>query len=259
MPGLIKVRHSTKDPELRAQELNNTGSPHPYVVEYEMLIEEPYRLEQQVHKALRNHSEAKEWFRCSAEEAIAVIQRVAEGKAINETFKRVEREKAESIRKEQEVAELRRRQVEALITRQVEERKSEYRDIFAGNERFKKYPFWLYWIACTIGVGFVLAMISQYKVLNVSDSSAFWLSVIGGAVIAYYVNNHIESRIKRSTEYKALIQEREAKLEEARKTVVVLCPQCQQAIQFDVQQLLSPGNKICNCPKCKTAVNPLQV
>jgi hypothetical protein len=38
MEGLIKVGHSTKDPELRAQELDHTGSPHPYIVEYEMLI-----------------------------------------------------------------------------------------------------------------------------------------------------------------------------------------------------------------------------
>ena len=53
MPGLVKVGHSTKDPELRARELNNTGTPHPYTVEYEMLIEDPFRVEQQTHNALR--------------------------------------------------------------------------------------------------------------------------------------------------------------------------------------------------------------
>jgi len=35
MPGLVKVGYSMKDPELRAAELNNTGSPHPYVLETE--------------------------------------------------------------------------------------------------------------------------------------------------------------------------------------------------------------------------------
>jgi hypothetical protein len=35
MPGLVKVGYSRKDPELRAAELNSTGTPHPFVVEYE--------------------------------------------------------------------------------------------------------------------------------------------------------------------------------------------------------------------------------
>jgi hypothetical protein len=116
MPGLIKVGHSTKDPELRARELNHTGSPHPYIVEYEMLIEEPFRVEQQVHKALVSCRERKEWFRCLAEEAVAVIQRVIEGKAINETFKRVERKRAERIRKEQEEADCRQQKINASDT-----------------------------------------------------------------------------------------------------------------------------------------------
>lgn len=87
MPGLIKVGHSTKDPELRARELNGTGIPHSYVVEYEMLIEHPARVEQQVHKALLCIREGKEWFRCSREEAIAAIQRAAAGRAITESFR----------------------------------------------------------------------------------------------------------------------------------------------------------------------------
>ena len=85
MPGLIKVGHSTKDPELRARELNGTGIPHSYVVEYEMLIEHPARVEQQAHKSLLCIREGKEWFRCSCEEAIAAIQRAAAGRAITES------------------------------------------------------------------------------------------------------------------------------------------------------------------------------
>ncbi|KFC76184.1 GIY-YIG nuclease family protein [Massilia sp. LC238] len=33
IPDLVKVGYSRKDPELRAAELNNTGAPHPYMVE----------------------------------------------------------------------------------------------------------------------------------------------------------------------------------------------------------------------------------
>lgn len=252
MPGLIKIGYSTKDPELRARELNHTGSPYPYIVEYEMLIAEPYRLEQQVHKALRHHSEGREWFRCSAEEAIAVIQQVAEGKAIHEAFKRAEREKAEQIRREREQAELRRRYVDALIAKQTEDIKSEYRHRFEATESFKKYPFWMYWIGCAIGVGIVVVNIFP----KISEGISFWLSVIGGAIAAYFLDSYIESRVRHSSEYKALVQERESRLEDARKSIVVSCPNCQKVLRFDVQRLLASENGVWKCPRCKTAVEP---
>lgn len=43
MPNLLKVGFSTKDPELRANELHTTGVPYRYVVEYEALVNEPMR------------------------------------------------------------------------------------------------------------------------------------------------------------------------------------------------------------------------
>ncbi len=77
-----------QDPEVRARQLDHTGIPHPYVVEYDMLIEEPYQVEQKVHAILSFCSEGKEWFRCAPEEAITVIQRVAGNSAISEFFKK---------------------------------------------------------------------------------------------------------------------------------------------------------------------------
>jgi T5orf172 domain len=74
MLDLVKVGFSTKDPSLRALELNNTGSPHPYEVQYTMLIEEPYEVEQQTHRRLTKQKEGKEWFRCTIEDAIAAIK-----------------------------------------------------------------------------------------------------------------------------------------------------------------------------------------
>jgi hypothetical protein len=87
MPGLIKVGYSTKDPKLRAEELNHTGSPHPYKVEYEMLIEEPFQIEQKIHKALQQNHEGKEWFRCSINEAVTAIKRLAASSIIYENLK----------------------------------------------------------------------------------------------------------------------------------------------------------------------------
>jgi len=74
MPGLVKVGYSTKDPQLRAEELNHTGSPHPYTTVYDALVMHPYQIEQQVHKLLVEKKEGKEWFRCSISEAISAIK-----------------------------------------------------------------------------------------------------------------------------------------------------------------------------------------
>ena len=101
MPGLVKVGYSTKDPELRAGELNHTGSPHPYLVEYELLIDEPYQVEQKTHKLLSTKREAKEWFRCCPEEAVAAIKQIAGNGIITETYKRAERAKAEALHQQE--------------------------------------------------------------------------------------------------------------------------------------------------------------
>lgn len=87
MVGLLKIGFSTKDPEMRAQELDNTGCPHPYIVEYDVLVHDPYTLERLVHEHLRVHWEGKEWFRCSISEAIKVIRRVIGPGALNERVK----------------------------------------------------------------------------------------------------------------------------------------------------------------------------
>jgi hypothetical protein len=75
MADLVKVGYSAKDPELRAKEFEHTGSPHRYVVEYELLIEEPRQVEQSTHRLLSSKHERKEWFRCSPEEAVATVTR----------------------------------------------------------------------------------------------------------------------------------------------------------------------------------------
>lgn len=85
MPGILKIGFSLKDPMLRAQELANTGSPHPYEVEYEVLIENPREVEQLAHKLLQKKLEGKKWFRCSLEEAIHSIKSVAKSPVILET------------------------------------------------------------------------------------------------------------------------------------------------------------------------------
>ena len=77
MPGLVKVGYSTKDPHLRAEELNHTGSPHPYETVYDVLVMSPHQIEQQVHKLLGEKNEGKEWFKCSISEAVKAIKEIS--------------------------------------------------------------------------------------------------------------------------------------------------------------------------------------
>ncbi|HRQ70267.1 MAG TPA: GIY-YIG nuclease family protein [bacterium] len=104
MPDRCKVGFSTKDPELRAQELNNTGVPYSYVVEYEVLVENPQKHEQEAHRRLeiKGKHDAKEWFKCSPEEAVLEIRTaIGDDKIIIENYKRIEKEKAEKLIKKQ--------------------------------------------------------------------------------------------------------------------------------------------------------------
>ena len=88
-PGIIKVGYSSKDPELRASDLDSTADPHPHVVEYEALVQDPYALEQSVHEALSDCHEGKEWFRTAPENAAKVIRSLALENVIAEDLKRL--------------------------------------------------------------------------------------------------------------------------------------------------------------------------
>lgn len=84
MPGLVKVGFSTKDPQLRAKELDGTGLPHPFIVAYDALLEEPRQVEMGVHRELAQHREAKEFFKVSVEVAVHAVKRVLaqQGKSV---------------------------------------------------------------------------------------------------------------------------------------------------------------------------------
>lgn len=90
MPGLVKIGYSTKDPELRAKELANTGAPHSYVVEYDVLVDEPRMVEQELHRSFSEWHEDKEWFRCDVSQAIQEIRRLMHGKFLLENFRNQE-------------------------------------------------------------------------------------------------------------------------------------------------------------------------
>jgi hypothetical protein len=85
MPKLVKIGFSNKDPVLRAKDLNHTGLPDKFVVEYDVLVINPHELEQNVHKRLQDkRKKGKEFFECTLEEAIAVIWETCKGKILLE-------------------------------------------------------------------------------------------------------------------------------------------------------------------------------
>jgi hypothetical protein len=86
MPGLVKVGYSSKDPRLRASELNSTGLPHSYDLIYDALVQDPREIERTVHQALRHSHEGKEWFRCSPMEAMSTIKRAVSRGILAESF-----------------------------------------------------------------------------------------------------------------------------------------------------------------------------
>lgn len=135
MPGLVKVGYSMKDPELRAQELNHTGSPHPYEVEYDALVDEPRDIEAAAHKMLASYSEGKEWFRCTPADAVGVIRDLSRDCLKFENYRKVDRERVERLEQERLAAQRAAAQAaeiaaqrdsrQALIARQEKDRQQQ--------------------------------------------------------------------------------------------------------------------------------------
>lgn len=77
MPGLVKVGMTTRSPEERAQELASTGVPMPFTVAAAWAVDDVRAAERAAHAALARHrvDDAREWFRLSADQAIAALGR----------------------------------------------------------------------------------------------------------------------------------------------------------------------------------------
>lgn len=74
--GLVKIGFSERPPEFRAKELGNAGSPYSCTVQYEILVEDPRKIEKTIHRNLSPKLENKEWFRCSIADAIQSVKKL---------------------------------------------------------------------------------------------------------------------------------------------------------------------------------------
>ena len=90
LDGLVKIGFSTKDPESRAKELSgDTGVPTPFIVEYEMLVEDPHSCEQRAHDLLddKRVNQRREFFHCSVNDAIESAKQCVDSEIIFEKFR----------------------------------------------------------------------------------------------------------------------------------------------------------------------------
>lgn len=223
MPGLVKVGYSSKDPEERAQELDHTGTPQPYVVEYDILIEgELYQIEQHIHRNLSSYSEGKEWFRCTPEQAVTAIRQVAKNIAIAESFKKADREKAERLEREREIEIARqteRRRKEGELLKKEEEITQKYKDLFKAN--FSKPgvgSFFMYWLGFSFLVFCALEVWSNVVWVEKKPIEVILpFAVVIGLSFALIWIEHKKGKQEESKEYRSLIQKRDAELEAIKK------------------------------------------
>ena len=74
MPGIIKVGMSTKVPTERAKELEDTGLPMPYVVQYYAFFDDMRQAEKKAHNELSKYHYNKEFFKTDVGTAINCIE-----------------------------------------------------------------------------------------------------------------------------------------------------------------------------------------
>lgn len=74
--GRIKIGKSDRDPTTRKEELETTGVPEPFIVEYYAFVEDHHRLERELHRYFSSFrpNKNREFFTCSIPEVINVVR-----------------------------------------------------------------------------------------------------------------------------------------------------------------------------------------
>lgn len=213
MPGLVKVGYSMKDPELRAAELNHTGSPHPYLVDYEALVENPHKIEQSCHRKLAGQREGKEWFRCTPEEAIVAIKSLAGSQIMVENYKRANRQKAEEIKGQVDQEEQTKRNAEWAKRQHETALEKKRRDV---DEKYKplllalipNYSYWGYFFWVFLSLLIIIASMKP----KMGGGGIFFLAALLSFGITHFLKSYFEERAKSSNKYKALLAKRDEQL-----------------------------------------------
>ena len=78
-PSLLKIGQTSKDPNIRRNDLNSTGVPEEFIIEYYAFVEDYVQLELEVHTELNEvrYKENREFFEISVQGAVNSIRSVA--------------------------------------------------------------------------------------------------------------------------------------------------------------------------------------
>lgn len=208
-PGLVNIGCSGKDPEVQARNLNLNELSHACHVDYELLIEDPSELIEEVHSLLTTRRESKDWFRCDTDEAIAIIRRCAGSRAVVETDKRLVCETEGAFLASDTVDE------EGLDHLREEEHAilEKYRKLLEA--RFSPTPLWVYWI-----IGIILSVIAL-EAIGASDTIVILGSLFIGPHLGKLFHEYLEPTLQkmrqRASAYRTLEQMCEEELCTARQ------------------------------------------
>ncbi len=260
MPGIIKIGFSMKDPELRARELNSTGCPQEYSVDYCILVEEPRELEQRVHKHLRHIGVGKEWFRCSCQEATVAIKSECCGEIFAEDFKALDRQEIERDRRAREIARQAREKAEqekqALFKKESQKIEDRFADPISKAESSSfRWPIFFFSIFAS------LAFLFLFSYPNTPSMDLIIFFGISGIVVWLGILGAFGVQEKEL--YTELCNQRDKELEKLRKNIsgsdtkrdaspapimtqrVLNCPRCARGLRVPAEKVLN-----IHCPAC---------
>jgi len=144
---------------------------------------------------------------------------VAGGRAISESLKKADREKAERLRLEREAAEehqKEKRKIESELLQKEQEIMQKYEYLLKeispklGIENFLGYWFGFFWLAL-IGIFILFDPPKKYV------DSVLGCAIGVGFLFAYFWRDHKKRKKEESDEYRSLIQKRDAELKVIRK------------------------------------------
>ena len=187
MPNQLKVGKTRKVPTERAKELDTTGVPTPFEVQYYAFFDDMDEAEKRAHSKLSNYHHGKEFFKVDVPTAINAIE--STGIAFQKLFSKPEDDKlAEQIRKKLETEE-RRREKQLKQRNEIQKRRDEEikrnrdethshnqiiikRTIVANNENLKFFS-----IVSMIGASML------FLVFNVFNKGGYAMLLFWGGVI----------------------------------------------------------------------------
>jgi len=255
--GLLKIGKSTRNPSFRKDELDSTGVPEPFKIEYFVLVEDHDATELLIHKKLKDFRphNRREFFNCSVPQAILTIQEnavIIEPDTVYQSPEKIEKEK----RKQAEEKIKQRRLEEENKRQELKEREEEYKRRLRQQEidrkqwekkkgEFKDVAIYLVKIAALGGSW--LALIYLCEIFGTKDTQwILLLLLVFYTIFVVYVFRRISNKEETKPKTSKLDKHVRRRIEaEIVGKVIVRCPACHARLR-----ILKGKQGTVKCPKC---------